>query len=156
MSLIVAKKPILSILVNTRVELFSFCNPIRCFISSLTMLSLFLRILYFPSSLSLCFFSMLLFSNRLFKESKSLLSSFNFPSNHLFRQSSFYAFGSLLALTNSETSAAAAHIVLFSSVRFRILIFLSTQLTLFTAQFTFACESHVKSLIAPFLSYIQI
>ena len=101
---------------------------IRCFISSLTMLSLFLRILYLFSSLSLCFFLIFLFSSKLFTKSKSRLSSYNFPSNRLFHQGSFFVFGSLLAPTNSVTYAAAACIVLFSSVRFWISIFLSTQM----------------------------
>ena len=41
--------------------LFAPTNLIRCFIFSLTMLSLFLRMLYFLSSLSLCFFLIFLF-----------------------------------------------------------------------------------------------
>ena len=105
---------------------------------SLTKLSLVLRILYLLSSLSLCFFLIFLFSSKLFTKSKSRLSSFNFPSNRLFHQGSFFVFGSLLAPTNSVTYAAAACIVLFRSVRFQISVFLSTQLTLFTAHFTFA------------------
>ena len=102
------------------------------FISSLTMLTLFLRILYALFSLDS------LFSSKLLTKSKSRLNSFNFPSNRLFRIGSFFVFGSLLALTNSVTYAAAAYVVLFSSVRFRISLFLSTQLTLLTAHFTFA------------------
>ena len=74
----------------------------------------------------------------MFTKSKSRLSSFNFPFNCLSHQCSFFPFGSLSAPKNSETYAAAAYTVLFNSVRFRISIFLSTQMTLFTAHFTFA------------------
>ena len=102
---------------------------IHCFISSLTMLRLFLRILYLLSSLSSCFFLLFLFSIKLFTKSKFRLSSFSFSSNRLFHQVSFFVFGSSLAPTNSVTYAAAAYIVLFSSVRFRVSIFLSTQFT---------------------------
>ena len=121
-------------------KLFIFAPTalIHCFIYFLTMSSLFLLNLYLLSSLSLCFFLIFLFSSKLFTKSKSLKSSFNFSSNLLFHQGSFFVFGCLLAPTNSETYAAASCIVLFSSLRPQISIFLSTQLTLFTAHFIFA------------------
>ena len=119
------------ILVDSRAETFNFCT--HSLDSLLKMLSLFLWILYLLSSLSL-----FLFSSKLFTKSKFWVSSFNFPSNRLFHQGFFFVFGSLLALTSSVTYAAAAYIVMLNSVRFRISIFLSTLLTLFTEHFTFA------------------
>ena len=77
----------------------------------------------------------------MFTMSKSQLSFFHFSSNHVFHHGSFIVFGSLLAPANSETYAAAACIVLFSSVRFRISVFLSTQQNLFTAHITFDFET---------------
>ena len=85
---------------------------------------------------SLCLFLIFLFSSKLFRKCKSLLSSFNFLS--VSSTKVFFVFGSLLALTNSETYTAAAYMVLISSVKSRISIFSSRQLTLFTAHFTFA------------------
>ena len=94
--------------------------------------------LCFLSSLSLCFFLIFFFLIKMFTKFKSRLSSFNLPSNLLFHQGSFFVFESLLVQTNSGIYSAAAYIVLLSSVRFQISIFLSTQLTLFIAHFSFA------------------
>ena len=104
--------------------------PLQCCVSFFEYCIFFL--------LSSCFFLIFLFSIKLFTKSKSWLSSFNFSSNRLFHQVSFFVFGSSLAPTNSVTYAAAAYIVLFSSVRFPVSIFFSTQFTLFTAHFIFA------------------
>ena len=118
--------------------IFALTALICCFIFSLIILSLFLRISYFLFSLSLCFFPIVLFSSKIFVKSKSSLSSFNFPSDRLLYQGSFFVFGSLLAPTNSETYAAPANIILFSWVRFQISVLISIHLTLFTAHLTFA------------------
>ena len=63
---------------------------ICCFISSFRMFSLFHLMLYLLLSLSLCFFLIFLFSNKLLTNSKSLINSFNFASNLLLHQSFFY------------------------------------------------------------------
>ena len=155
-SLIVDKHAILLILVNSRVETFSFCtNSLDWLLLFFPyqILSFFFRMLCFLSSLSVCFFLILLFSSKMCTKSKSRISSFNYPSNHLFHQSSLFVFGNLLALTNSEKHAAAVYIVLLSSVRFRTSIVLSNQSTLFIAHFMFALEIHIMVLIAPFFLY---
>ena len=82
--------------------IFASAALICCFISFLTMLSFFLPMFFFLSSLSLCFFSIFIFSSKLLTKSKSWISSFNFPSYRLFHQGSFFVFGSLLAPTSSE------------------------------------------------------
>ena len=131
-------------------------TPASGFISSITFLSVFLRMLYFLSSISLFFFLIFLFSSKLFTKSESRPSSFKLPCNRLIHQGSIFVFGILLAPTNSETYAAAAYIVLFNLVRFRISIFLSTEMTLFTPHFTFAFRIPRNDFNCSFRYYIQI
>ena len=124
LSFIVDKYPIRLILVNSSAEQLNFFTHgldsllhfFPCNVEPLSSNNLL-------SSLSLCFFLIFLFSSKLFTKSKSRLCSITFPSNRLFHQGSFFVFGSLLAPTDSVTYAAAAYIVLFSSVRFQISIF---------------------------------
>ena len=134
---------ILLILINSRVKSFNFCTHsnyllLHFFTYNVESLSSNIVFAFQPIFTFLLNVSFLLFSSKMFKKSKSRLSSYNFLSNRLFQQGSFFVFGSLLAPNNSEAYAAAPCIVLFSSVRFWISIFLMTEFIFFTAHFTFA------------------
>ena len=138
--MIVDKHPILLILVNSRVEPFTFCTykldsllhffPYNA--ESLSSNVLFSFQYIFMFLLNISFLKLIVHEVPI---SKSFL---NFPSNRPFHRGSFFAFGSLVAPTYSKTYPTVAYIVLFSSVIFRISVFLSTQLALLTARFTFA------------------
>ena len=81
-SLIVDKNPFLLILVNSRVEPFSFCtNSLDSLLLFFPykILSLFFRMLCFLSSLSLCFFLIFIFSSKMFTKTKSRIKFLQLP-----------------------------------------------------------------------------
>ena len=112
----VGKHPVLLILVNPRVEPFNFCT---C--------SLDLLLQFFLTILSLFLWN-----------AHKVQISFNYPSNRIIHQGSFFCLGMFASSNRFKNKCCTSIYSIVQLSKISNIIFLSTQLTLLKAHFTFA------------------